>query len=213
MGEGVDDKNVGRFGRWAESYDRSPLQRFVFAPIQAAVVERAAIAVSAPRRVLDVGCGTGQLLRRLSVRFPEADLTGVDPSEGMVRAAAVALPPSAPVTFVEGYAERLPLPDQHFELVATTMSFHHWADQPAALREVRRVLAPGAAFLLADALATGWMRWAFSIGEAHHAFNTPARLAEMFEDAGLVVEGSDAVPRFGGTIRITVGRRPADGAA
>jgi ubiquinone/menaquinone biosynthesis C-methylase UbiE len=213
MGGAAEDRNVARFGRWAETYDRSLLQRFVLGPVQEAVAARAAVVSPSPRSVLDVGCGTGQLLRRFARRFPGAALTGIDPSPEMVRAAAAAVPEGAPVTFVQGYAEHLPFEDAAFDLVATTMSFHHWADQPSALHEVRRVLAPEGAFLLADALATGWMRWFFSIGEAHDAFNTPARLTEMFREAGLTVERLDAVPGFGGTIRVVVGRAPAEGAA
>jgi ubiquinone/menaquinone biosynthesis C-methylase UbiE len=212
MGGAADDRNVARFGRWADTYDRSLLQRFVLGPVQEAVVGRASEVFPLPRSVLDVGCGTGQMLRGFARRFPGAELTGIDPSPEMVRAAAAAVPEGVPVTFVEGFAEQLPFRDAAFDVVTTTMSFHHWADQQAALREVRRVLAPVGVFLLGDALATGWMRWFFSIGEARGAFNTPARLTEMFREAGLAVDRLDPVPGFGGTIRVAVGRAPESGA-
>lgn len=205
MSDELHDRHVGRFGRWADTYDASPLQRFVFAPIQEAVIERSAHAATAPATILDVGCGTGQLLRRLARRFPEATLTGVDASGEMIAAACAALPDGLPVTFLETPAERLPFKDATFDLVTTTMSFHHWADQPTALREIARVLSPRGAFLLADALPTGWLRWVFT-RNGHGTFNAPARLRKMFGDAGFKVEGFERVPGFGGTIQIAVGR-------
>jgi ubiquinone/menaquinone biosynthesis C-methylase UbiE len=207
MADRAVDQNVGRFGRWADTYDRSVLQRVLFGPLQETVLEQAALDVPAPASVLDIGCGTGQLLRRASRHFPEATLTGVDPSDGMVRVAQASVPVGAPVRFVEAYAEHLPFDDGAFDLVTTTMSFHHWADQPAALREVRRVMAPGGEFLLADALAAGLLRGVF--GHEGGSFNTPERLAEMLRGAGLRVERSTPILRSGGTIQVVVSRVPS----
>ncbi len=52
--------------------------------------------------------------------------------------------------FTVGAAERLACPDDAFDLVVSTTSFDHWADQQAGLRECARVLAPGGHLLLAD---------------------------------------------------------------
>jgi ubiquinone/menaquinone biosynthesis C-methylase UbiE len=207
MGDQTLDRNVDRFGRWADTYDRSVLQRILFGPLQEMVLEQATLDAPAPRSVLDIGCGTGQLLRRASRHFPEATLTGVDAAEDMVRVAQAAVPAGAPVSFVEAFAEHLPFDDGAFDLVTTTMSFHHWADQPAALREVRRVMAPGAAFLLADALTAGLMRGVF--GHEGGSFNTPERVAEMLRGAGLLVERFKPALRSGGTIQVVVSRAPA----
>jgi ubiquinone/menaquinone biosynthesis C-methylase UbiE len=207
MDDPAIDRNVDRFGRWADTYDRSLLQRVLFGPLQEMVLEQAALDVPTPSSLLDMGCGTGQLLHRASRHFPEATLTGVDASKDMVRVAQAAVPLGAPVSFVEAFAERLPFDDGAFDLVTTTMSFHHWADQPAALREVRRVMAPGAAFLLADALAAGLLRGVF--GHEGGRFNTPERLSEMLRGAGLTVERSKRALRSGGTIQVVVSRASA----
>ena len=118
------------------------------------IASRAAeLAVSvdaAPRRVLDVGCGTGYLLRLLAARYPQAaDLAGIDAAPSMIEASDRAADDRR-LRFTVGTAERLPYPDDAFDLVVSTTSFDHWADQLAGLRECARVLAPGGHLVLAD---------------------------------------------------------------
>jgi ubiquinone/menaquinone biosynthesis C-methylase UbiE len=204
------DKHVGRFGRWAEHYDRSVLQRLIFGPLQERVLEQIAAAVPEPGAVLDVGCGTGQLMRRVAGRFPLATLTGVDPSADMVRVAQASVPDGAPVRFLEAFAEHLPFEGRAFDAVVTTMSFHHWANQPDALLEVRRVLSPGGVFVLADALPVGMLRWVFT-RKGHGSFNSPAVLGQMLRDAGFEFVRFVPVARFAGTIQLVVSRVPPDG--
>jgi ubiquinone/menaquinone biosynthesis C-methylase UbiE len=203
------DHDVGRFGRWADTYDESVLQRFLFGPLQGSALEQAATLVAAPRAVLDIGCGTGQLLHRAARRFPASTLTGIDASEEMIRVARSSVPEGVPVEFVHGFAEELPFPDATFELVTTTMSFHHWADQPKALREVARVLAPGGVFALADALPVGWLSWLFVHSGDGGRFNTPRVLREMLQGAGLRVDRFAPAPRLGGTVQVVLSRRAA----
>ena len=84
--------DVGRFGRWADSYNESRLQRLVFAPLQEFTLHEAAAALPAPRAILDVGCGTGLLLHQATRLFPQAELTGVDPAPEMVDVAQSSVP-------------------------------------------------------------------------------------------------------------------------
>jgi ubiquinone/menaquinone biosynthesis C-methylase UbiE len=105
---------------------------------------------ASPQRVLDVGCGPGYLLRLLAARCPQAtELAGLDPAPSMIEAAQRAADDRR-LTFTAGVAERLPYPDDAFDLVVTTTSFDHWADQQAGLRECARVLVPGGRLVLAD---------------------------------------------------------------
>jgi ubiquinone/menaquinone biosynthesis C-methylase UbiE len=100
--------------------------------------------------VLDVGCGTGYLLRLLARRCPHAtELAGVDPAPSMISVAERAADDRR-LRFTVGAAERLPYPDGAFDLVVSTTSFDHWADQGAGLRECARVLAHGGHLVLAD---------------------------------------------------------------
>jgi ubiquinone/menaquinone biosynthesis C-methylase UbiE len=100
-----------------------------------------------PRCILDVGCGTGRLLRAATVHWPEAQVFGVDPAEGMV-SEANRLNPNA--TFKVAWAESLPFPDQAADMVLSSLLFHHWRNQTKGLQEIARVLRPGGLFCLAD---------------------------------------------------------------
>lgn len=114
------------------------------------VAEIAVSVCPAPRRVLDVGCGTGYLLRRLAKRCPHAsELAGIDPARSMIELAEQAVD-DLRIRFTVGTAERLPYPDDAFDLVVSTTSFDHWADQRAGLVECARALTPGGHLVVAD---------------------------------------------------------------
>jgi ubiquinone/menaquinone biosynthesis C-methylase UbiE len=106
--------------------------------------------VPAPKHILDVGCGTGYLLGRLAAGAPEATaLVGVDAAPAMIEVARNAATDDR-LRFVVGTAERLPWPAGTFDLVVSTTSFDHWAEQRAGLAQCARVLAPGGCLVLAD---------------------------------------------------------------
>ena len=98
----------------------------------------------AGERVLDAGCGTGYLAAGLRRARPDAYVVGSDLSAGMLGNAREA----GAWPLVQGDAERLPFRDGSFDLVVARGVLHHLPDVPAALREWRRVLAPGGAVVL-----------------------------------------------------------------
>lgn len=143
------DRDVAAFAERAEGYEegwRGRLHR----EISDLTMQLALAQVPAPHRVLDVGSGTGYLLRQLAARAPDAvELVGVDAAAEMVRVAEESTPDPR-VRFLAGTAEHLPGPDGAFDLVVTITSFDHWADQEAGLRECARVMAPGGRLVLVD---------------------------------------------------------------
>lgn len=147
--------DVQHFEHWSRHYENSLQQRILFVPIHTHLLNLAAT-LPTPTSVLDVGCGTGRLLRAAAARWPHAMLNGVDPAEGMVTAAQH-LTPGA--TIQRGLAEVLPLPDTSIDLVVSTMSFHHWGDQTAGVREIARVLRPGGHFILVDIAPPAVLAW------------------------------------------------------
>ncbi len=91
-------------------------------------------------KVLDVGVGTGLVAAQACVLAGDATLvTGVDPSAGML--AASKLP--AAVTLMEGRAESLPFPDNHFDFLSMGYALRHISDLGVAFAEFERVLKPG----------------------------------------------------------------------
>jgi ubiquinone/menaquinone biosynthesis C-methylase UbiE len=177
-----ETRDVQHFEEWSRNYENSWMQRRLFVPIHHALLDLAA-ELPTPTSVLDVGCGTGRLLRAMAERWPEAALNGVDPAEGMVEVAQ-RLTPGA--TIQRGLAEALPLPDSSMDLAVSTMSFHHWGDQTAGVREIARVLRPGGHFILADfapPFALGWI----NVISHERAQPIPAR-ARIFAAAGLRIE-------------------------
>ena len=143
------NSDVKRFNRWAATYDQSVLQRLLFGPVHSKMLDLLMQEgpKDPPSCIIDIGCGTGRLLRAAAVRWPEAQLFGVDPAEQMV-SEATRLNPNA--IFKLASAESLPFPDQTADIVLSSLSFHHWANQEKGLKEIARVLRPGGLFCLAD---------------------------------------------------------------
>ena len=143
------DRDVAAFGERAQRYDKDWRGR-LHHQIADRTAELALSCAPAPRQILDVGCGTGYLLGQLAARAPQASaLAGIDPAPAMIEVATSAATDGR-VRFVVGTAERLPWPDAAFDLVVSTTSFDHWADQQRGLAECARVLAPGGCLVLAD---------------------------------------------------------------
>ena len=97
----------------------------------------------APRRVLDLGTGTGVVALALGERYPEAEVVGVDLSPGMIEEARGKLPPelAGRVRFEVGDASALAFPDGEFELVVLSNMIPFFD-------ELARVVAPGGTLVL-----------------------------------------------------------------
>jgi ubiquinone/menaquinone biosynthesis C-methylase UbiE len=141
----AQDRDIAAFDRRAAGYDSGGLGE-LHRRIVASAAELAGRAAPAPGRVLDVGCGTGLLLRLLADRWPGAELLGVDPAPNMLAVAAS----DSRIRCLAGVAERLPIAEGSVDLVVSTTSFDHWADQGLGLAECARVLRPGAPLVLTD---------------------------------------------------------------
>lgn len=193
--------DVERFNRMAEGYDRHWLQRVVFEPVQRTVMQLAAESVSRPSAILDVGCGTGRLLRLAEERYPSARLFGVDAATKMVKQAEAALPKGSVIRLQQGVAEHLPFLDAQFDLVFSTLTFHHWEDQTKGISEVARVLAPGGRWLVADIMPAGLIGSVIRLFRIHQF---PAR--HKFEAAvsavGLKSVAERRVPGLGGQMNV-----------
>lgn len=113
--------------------------------------------------LLDVGCGTGALLRLISL--PMADYTGLDVSAGMIGAAILKYPRAE---FVHASVEAMPFPVERFDTVVSIFSALSYTAEPAlAMQEIRRVLRPGGRCFLMVNAPRWYRRNAACAGELH----------------------------------------------
>lgn len=139
--------------------------------------------VTAPERVLDVGCGTGYLLRSLAHFYPNAELlAGIDAAPQMITVAQN-LAADDRLNFTRGVAEEIGYPDATFDLVVSTTSFDHWSDQLAGLFECARVLRPCGRLVLVDQMSA-WLVPTL-VGSRRGKARTPRRAERLLARAGL----------------------------
>lgn len=190
------------FDRWSSTYDRPALQLLTYRPIHDAILGR--LDGSDPSTVLDLGCGTGQLTRRLIDRFPNALVLGADLSAGMLAEAAsrVGDDPRQSIGLIRADAQRLPIRGDSVDVIVCTESFHWYPDQRGALEGLARVLRPGGQFFIASIATTtdvgdnalrrvsrlqGQQIWALP----------PRRLRRLLRQSGFEVVHQRRIPRLG----------------
>jgi ubiquinone/menaquinone biosynthesis C-methylase UbiE len=124
----------------AENYERYFVPA-IGRPVAAELVEVADLRPG--ERVLDVACGTGIVARLAAERVgPRGAIDGLDPHPGMLAVAREAAPTDPSITWVQGPAEAIPLPDEGYDVVLCGMGLQFFSDRVAGLREMRRVLVP-----------------------------------------------------------------------
>lgn len=147
----VDKRRL--FDWWSRSYDFLLPSAF-YQAIHQRLLDYAKLPDRA--HVLDLGCGTGKLLNRLAQRSPDLTGTGLDLSSDMLKQAEMKSYDLNRLTYVQGTADAIPSHENQYNAVFCTVSFLHYPDPLAVLREVHRVLKPGGKFYLADYVPPGW---------------------------------------------------------
>jgi len=171
------------YDRIASAYDR----RWSFY-VRASVEETLRrLRVRPGSRVADVGCGTGELVRRLLERDPSVRPVGVDLSRGMLGVARSKLEGSGSLVAAE--AGRLPLASGCLDRVVSTNSLHFWRRPSRCLREIARVLRPGGRLVVTDWCDDFWAcrlcdRLLRIFDPAHHRTYGADGLTGLLEEAG-----------------------------
>jgi SAM-dependent methyltransferase len=152
-----------------------------------------------PRRVLDVGCGNGSLLRALRTYWPDADLLGCDPSRD-----SIAQGYGSDLRLWTGTASNLP-GDLKVDLVIAVNVIEHTTDPPAFLNALRAVLEPDGLIVIVcpDGAKPGidllFVDHVFSFGSEH--------VGTLLARAGMGRLGATQAPRSLGAFQMAIGRR------
>lgn len=138
----LDARHIRRaFTRAARSYDSHAVLQV---EVGSRLRERLDVLEQAPRRILDVGAGTGEGSVALRERYPDAELLALDIALPMLGAARSR---DSSVQCVAGDAHALPLADGSVDLLHANLVMQWCDDPPRVLREFRRVLVPGGLML------------------------------------------------------------------
>ncbi len=157
----------GLFRIWSHVYDRPVFQWTIYSRVHRRLFWEAE--GLAPERILDVGCGTGELLVAAARHWPDAALSGVDLSPSML-ARARGKDFGRTVQLEEGSVYELPFDDGAFDLVFNTISSHFYLEGERAFSEMARVLDKGGTLLQAS-LTTGPL--AYVPGQGGRSINVP----------------------------------------
>jgi ubiquinone/menaquinone biosynthesis C-methylase UbiE len=142
------DKIAGRFDEWAEAGKGEGMEH-EHGDVARQVIER--LEIKPGYRILDLGCGTGWATRELAQAAPGVQAIGVDVSPKMVARAEEQSSLRIRARYEHGKFEGLDFPDAHFDLAFSVEAVYYAVDLDVALREIHRVLKPGAsAHILID---------------------------------------------------------------
>jgi ubiquinone/menaquinone biosynthesis C-methylase UbiE len=169
--------------------------------------------------VLDVACGTGTLAIELKKDHPQAKVSALDGDRTILqRAKAKAKEAGVKVDFQRGMSNEMPYDARSFDVVVSTLFFHHLTDEAKAdtAEEIRRVLRLGGRVLIADwgrpqdpLMRMFFLNVQILDGFSNTASNVAGRLPEFLRDAGLKrVSVVDRMRTPLGTIEIVSGIRP-----
>jgi ubiquinone/menaquinone biosynthesis C-methylase UbiE len=193
------------FNRWAED-GRGEEMEDHHLPIVEPTLELMNIAPA--DRILDIGCGTGWLCRRLASVAADGQVVGLDVSDAMVERARQSSAGVANAEFLVGAAEQIPWQDGFFTKVISVESSYYWPDPPRGLKEIFRVLAPGGS---AWVLINFYRDNPYCHQWAEH-YKTPTHLlraeewAGLFRAAGFVEVAHRRIPDLSPTPDVYTGR-------
>ena len=195
----------------AASYDRM-WERYIRDSTALALAE---FPTSPALRVLDIGCGTGVLLRRALDADATRSAIGVDITVQMLRHAAQRLPNTVPLVCASG--ETVPLRAASVDLVVSTSAVHYMRDPIEMLREAHRLLVPGGTVIVSDWCRDYWsmraldrvLRW---VDAAHVATLSGETLVRLMREVGFehVRLSRRKIDRFWGLMTATASRPLSD---
>jgi len=193
------------FARYAAEWDSIRSLHSPDAPVEEALLGVLGPALGA---LLDIGTGTGRIAEILAARA--SHVTAFDKSPEMLRIARARLQhlPAVQVDLVQGDFTALPFADAGFDTVLFHQVLHYAQAPELALAEAARVLRPGGCIAVIDFAAHDREELRSAHAHARLGFTEEQMLA-LFSEAGLRGDVPVALPGKPLTVKIWVGRRPA----
>ena len=130
---------------YADWYEKLWVQKYVLEPSRNLIVENIDY-LATSFRILDVGCGIGQLCADLNKAFPNAEIVGIDPSEKMIERARK-INYNKNIKYITGFAENI-LFEEKFDVIVSTNAFPYVLDKTYFLEKIKKTLNPNGKLLL-----------------------------------------------------------------
>lgn len=146
----MDERPEQRWDDFAKRYDGIFIEEPLYRETLDLIVEQ--LEDVGDGSVLELGCGTGNLISAVLERYPSVRVMGVDPSEGMRLACAGKFAANPGVEIARGDALAIPCPDGRFDFILSNYALHHVlpAQRDACAAEMARVLRPGGELVYSD---------------------------------------------------------------
>lgn len=156
-------------GVWTEQLATWYVEQWGEHPMHDCVAHLAGIDRKQKVTVLDIGCGSGSVVRKIAEFIEHGEVIGIDPTAKMIEYAKAQDSTKVTVSmhFEQAGAEHIPCPDNHADIIVAVNSLHHWQDVTKGLSEVRRVLKPTGKLLLIDELWDEMPEFEKPPGNAH----------------------------------------------
>jgi len=176
---------------WADKYERLWVQKYSLGPSRKAIIKKidSVLQKVDHYRILDMGCGTGQLLREMQERFSEFDISylGVDASHGMIKAAGEK---SKDIGYVISSVEDFDEGEGAYDIIVCSHSFPYYKDKAHIVEKLYRLMKKGGLLILVqasgnnlyDILALSFVKLTTSRAEYLSKKNMVALLENNFEN-------------------------------
>ena len=159
------------------------LPRYIQQTIGAALKD---IELTPHQKILDIGCGTGPLEETLLKKFPQMDITALDLSPQMLKAAQKKFEAPHRIRWIEGDFLELALPTKHFDIAFSLSNFHYFPKPEAVLQKCVQILKPGGQIIIVDWDRNSWKGRLYNWGmkKWDTGFQKAYTLAEMQQMLG-----------------------------
>ena len=182
---------------WAPRYERLYAQTFALGPTRRMVLDHLDAVAPRAARILDLGCGIGQLAAELAGRRPAARITAIDPSPGMIERAGRDFARPG-ITYLIGALDDLPQ-NESYDAIVSTHAFPYLADKPRALARLRGMLRPGGRLIIVQGNTQNLYDRLFYLGikltVSKAEYLSTRALAHLLTAAGFTLGAVTPLPR------------------